>query len=170
MAYSRWCRGLIASLSCCILTACIPVFSYPRFWDFTRTKPQDSDLVGNYEILTLRLTDKQRRLVGSDPRITLRRDHSAELIGIPEFDGFGEGLECVMSGTATWKLDGDGWGWNVWFENYHATNKGAADECKWENSTCEGSLILGRPAHYRLYEYVGDPDSDTGIEFQRLAN
>jgi len=110
VVYSRLCRTLMASLFCCILTACIPVFSYPRFRDFVRTKPQDSDVVGSYSVLEFRLAEKKRRLISSDPRIALRGDYSAGPIDVPEFDGFGEGIECMISGKATWRLDGDRWG------------------------------------------------------------
>ena len=159
----------MASLFCCILTGCIPVFAYPRFWDFARKKPQDSDLVGSYKVLELRLPEEQRRLVGGDPRITLRRDHTADLIALPEFDVFGKGIECIVSGTATWELYNSTWDWYVEFKNYHATNKGSAGECKRENTIWGSPVVLSRHAPDRLYDYVGDPDSDTGIEYHRFA-
>ena len=158
-------------LMCSLCGGCnFPLVSYPRFWDYTKTRPKDAELVGTYRVLQLRLpSDLGRSVRERDTRITLKADHTADLADLPEFDGFGEKLECRLSGSATWRLDEEinsGWGWSVVFQNYHPTNKATTRECNYEN-TIWGILVLSRHAPYRLYSIVGDPDSDTGIEFER---
>ena len=100
----------------------------------------------------------------------MNADHTAILADVLEFDGFGQKLECRLSGSATWELDdkvNDGWGWSVAFQNYHSASKVTNPKCNYENSIWR-ILILSRHAPYRLYDIVGDPDSDTGIEYARL--
>lgn len=155
-------------VSCSLLMSCnIPLGSYPRLWDFAKTRPKDADLVGTYRVVKLRIPDELRHLVRErDARITLRADHTAAFVDIPQFDGFGQKMECELSGSAIWELD-KGRSWSVSFQNYHASPKPAERGCKYENSIWGFFPVLSRHAPYRLYEYVGDPDSDTGIEYGR---
>ncbi len=161
----------LLTLLCSLCVGCnVPLFSYPRLWDYTKTRPKDAELVGTYRVLKLRLTsDLSRSVRERETRITLKADHTADLADVPEFDGFGQKLECRLSGSATWQLDDEinsGWGWSVAFQNYHPTEKVTTHECNYEN-TIWGILVLSRHAPYRLDAIVGDPDSDTGIEFER---
>jgi hypothetical protein len=50
------------------------------------------------------------------------------------------------------------------FEDYIPATKPRAKECQLEDSSWSIPL-LSRRAPYRLYDIVGDPDSDTGIEY-----
>jgi hypothetical protein len=153
---------------CSFLIACnIPLGSYPRFWDFARTRPKDADVAGTYRIVKLRIPSELRHLVRErDAQITLKADHTAVFVDIPVFDGSGEKLICELSGSARWELD-KSFDWYVVFENYHASPKPAEQGCKYENSAWDFFTVLSHHAPYRLYEYVGDPDSDTGLEFGR---
>src|ERR1700730_6403292 len=100
-------RVMITILLCFPLVGCnVPLFSYPPFWDYSKTKPEDTDLVGSYRVLKLRLPDDlSRQVTEKSSRITLNADHTATLTAVPEFDGFGQKLECRWSGSATWKLN-----------------------------------------------------------------
>jgi hypothetical protein len=165
-------RVMITILLCLPLVGCnVPLFSYPPFWDYSKTKPQDTDLVGSYRVLKLRLpSDLSRQVTEKDSRITLNADHTAILVDLPEFDIFGQKLECRLSGSATWKLDdtiNSGWGWSVAFQNFHPSSEVTTRDCNYQDFIW-GILILSRHPPYRLYEIVGDPDSDTGVEYQRL--
>ena len=121
-------RVMITILLCLPLVRCnVPLFSYPPFWDYSKTKPVDTDLVGSYRVLKLRLpSDLSRQVTEKDSRITLNADHTATLTAVPEFDGFGQKLECRWSGSATWELNDKinvGWGWSVAFWNFHPSSK-----------------------------------------------
>jgi hypothetical protein len=164
-------RVAITLVICVPLVGCnVPIFSYPAFWDCSKAKPKDNNLVGSYRVSKLRLPSELKQEVKEkEPRITLNADHTVVLADVPEFDGFGQKLECRLSGSALWELDdkvNDGWGWSVAFQNYHSTSKPTNPKCKNENSIW-GILILSRHAPYRLYDIVGDPDSDTCIEYAR---
>jgi hypothetical protein len=165
--------SIVIAISLCSLAACnFPLFSYPYLWDYTKTKPEDAHIVGTYGLLKSRLPSDLERLVREkQPVIALNTDHTATLTDVPEFDPFGQKLVCRLSGTAIWALDdgiNSGWGWSVAFQNYHPTTKPTTRECDLQNSIW-GILVLSRHAPYRLYAIVGDPDSDTGVEYKRVA-
>jgi hypothetical protein len=144
--------------------------SYPRFWDYTRAKPKESDLSGGYKVLKIRLsTDVAKQIKEQQPSVTLNSDNIALLGKCPRFDGFGDRVDCSRSGPADWSLDKDldaSSGWQLAFKNYRPSTAAAA--CSQENAVWP-VLLLGRKPPYRLYLTVGDPDSDTGIEFQKIA-
>jgi hypothetical protein len=165
-----------AVLWCLVLTGCnLPhlFFSYPRLWDYTKIRPKDADLVGTYGVLALRLPSNLSRAVKErESLITLKADHTATLASVPQFDGFGDTLKCRLSGSATWSLDdaiNSGWGWSLAFQNYHGSLQQRQGECDYENTTW-GILVLSRHPPYRLYAMVGDPDSDTGVEYRKLEH
>jgi hypothetical protein len=163
----------ITIMFCLLLLGCnFPLFSYPPFWDYSKTKPVDAELVGSYRVLKLRLpSDLSRQVTERDSRITLNADHTAILSAVPDFDGFGQKLECRWSGIASWELNdyiNVGWGWSVAFKNFHSLSKAiSAQDCNRQDFVW-GVLILSRHSPYRLYEIVGDPDSDSGVEYERL--
>src|SRR6267154_2591841 len=77
----------------------VPLGSYPHFWEYTKAKPRDEDLVGTYQLLKLRLpSDLERTVREKDPIITLRADHTVVFTEVPKFDGFGQKLVCRLSG------------------------------------------------------------------------
>jgi hypothetical protein len=164
----------IVTFSCALLSGCRPppLMSYPWFWDFTKTKPKEADIAGTYKFLKLRLPSELERAVREeDASITLLTDHTAMLANVPEFDDFGQKLVCRLAGSANWDLDdqtsGAG-GWSVMFRDYRPATTPTVNECKLENSLWSIS-VLSRHAPYRLYAIVGDPDSDTGVEVQRVS-
>jgi hypothetical protein len=162
----------IAILSFFLVGCNVPLGSYPRFWDYTKTKPKDDDLVGIYKVVKLRLpSDLGRTVREKDPVLALKADHTVVFTDVPKFDRFGDKLVCRLSGSANWALNDEinsGWGWSVVFQDYRPLTKSVARECDYENSLW-GILILSRHAPYRLYAIIGDPDSDTGVEFSRVS-
>ena len=153
----------------CMLSSCKPppLMSYPWFWDYTRARPKGADLSGRYKILKVRLSAEIAKSL-QEPSVTINVDNTAVLANFPRFDGFGDRIECNRSGTADWSLVNlePVSGWQLAFKNYRPSTASAA--CGPDNFTWPVSL-LGQKSPYRLYLTVGDPDSDTGIEFQRAA-
>jgi hypothetical protein len=162
---------VVVIFSCMLLVGCQPppLLSYPWYWDYTKTKPNEPDIVGKYKILKLRLPSKLEDSVRErDATITLQADHTAVLTDVPNFDDFGEKLVCRLSGSAHWELydqTANLGGWSVLFQSYNPATKPTAKECELENSSWS-ILILSKHAPYRLYAIVGDPDSDTGVEYK----
>jgi hypothetical protein len=111
-----------------------------------------------------------RAVSEKEPVISLKADHTAVFTDVPKFDGFGDELVCRLSGSANWELSSfnSGAGWSVEFQNYRPALEVTKPECNLEN-TAWGILVLSQHAPYRLYATVGDPDSDTGIEYRRIA-
>jgi hypothetical protein len=147
-----------------------PLLSYPWFWDYTKTKPKQSDLLGTYVPIKVRLpVDLERSVRQKNASIDLVSDHTAVFSNVPKFHTSGEAIVCTLNGSAQWRL-GEPFsrldGWTVEFSNYQPATALAAPDCKRENTTWS-ILILSKRAPYRLYTTVGDPDSDTGVEFGR---
>jgi len=159
----------LSLLVCFVLTGCRSyILTYPYPWDYSKQEPKESDMVGTYEILKLRLPSSAASGVDKGARITLRGDGTTALSSVPVFDDSGFKFVCSLTGAATWNLDdriNSGWGWSVAFENYRPAAKPIAPECNLRNAIVGGFLILSRHAPYRLYEIVGDPDSGTGVAF-----
>jgi hypothetical protein len=99
-------RKLVSSLfllflACSLLVGCRNYFlTYPYPWDYSKKKPKESDMVGTYKILKLRLPSAASG-VDKDARITLRSDGTAVFSSVPEFDDFGQRFVCSLSGAAT---------------------------------------------------------------------
>jgi hypothetical protein len=158
----------VVILACCSVGCRDYFLSYPYPWITPKKPPQESEMVGRYKIVQLRLPST---VTGIDKaaRIVLKSDHSAELFSVPQFDKFAQKIVCSLSAAATWKLDNvtNNGRWSVEFQVSGPTTKPMPRECDLATySDFEGLLVLGRHAPYRLY-IVGDPDSDTGIEFGR---
>jgi hypothetical protein len=141
--------------------------SYPYLWDLNSKRPKDAELAGTYKILKIRLaSDLARTIKTEGSRITLESDHTAILSDVPEFDTPGETQVCSASGSATWNEDNTqnaGMGWSVEFTDFSPAKTSTTPGCA--HRDLSGLVILGRHAPHRLYQSVGDPDSDTGVEY-----
>lgn len=141
--------------------------SYPFVWDLNAKRPKDAELAGTYKILKIRLaSDLSRTINPESSKITLKPDHTAILSDVPEFDTPGETQVCSASGSATWDEDdkeNEGMGWSVEFTNFSPANAATTPACADRNLS--NLVILGRHVPHRLYQSVGDPDSDTGVEY-----
>jgi hypothetical protein len=156
----------------CALTGLSP-FAYPRLWDYTRAKPAELSLSGVYRIRQVRTAggDSATGLIQTfrtrtDVTVTVNRDGTATLLNIPAFDLSGEKMNCSFSGLAKWQLFGDG-DWVIRFDAVHVT--GPSDNVVQEpcgSQWNDGMNILGQAPPYRLWLGIGDPDNDTGIEFE----
>jgi hypothetical protein len=143
--------------------------SYPWFWDYTRARPKGADLAGTYGVLKVRLPENLSTEVRARQSLQiLKADHTVAFRDFPIFDGFGDSLVCRLSGTANWSLNhfNSNVSWSIDFEKFHPIAKSDTKDCDYERTTWE-ILLLGQKPPYRLYTTVGDPDSDTGIEFGR---
>jgi hypothetical protein len=165
----------ISILSCLLLEGCrpLPLLSYPWFWDYTKTKPKETDVLGTYKILKLRLPgDLSNSVREKETKINLAANHTAELTEVPVFDDSGQELICRLRGSAHWDFydqTANLGGWTLTFQDYIPATKPTAKECEFGDSM--GSLlILSKQPPYRLYAMVGDPDSDTGVEFQSVSH
>ena len=88
---------------------------------------------------------------------------------MPDIEPYEFKVQCVYSGPGVWALDDygdpDNEEWHIMLET-----KRSADSPKktWGPCSGWGMLILSRHPPYRLYKVIGDPDNDTGMEFERV--
>jgi hypothetical protein len=159
---------LVASL---LLGCTASPLAYPRFWDYSRERPNELDLLGTYKFF------KSSGSFGyghgyrgnRNVAITLYADHTASLSAMPSIEPDQFKLPCTYSGPGVWTLDDhgdpDGGEWHVMIETKQSTDsqKKTWGPCSWWEM-----LILSRHPPYRLYKVIGDPDNDTGLEFSRV--
>jgi hypothetical protein len=149
-----------------------PLMSYSYFWDH----PQESRRAQMSSVLTNPIKSDFRKscraqLEKKDPSVKLNGDGTTILKTVPVFGGFADKGACRRTGGANWALDSElspGWGWSVVFREFRSNLKAVQQECYRERASWEMQL-LGRHAPYRLYTIVGDPDSDEGVEFKKVA-
>jgi hypothetical protein len=155
--------GSALVLNGCTGCGALSPFAYPHAWDFTRSKPKDTELVGTYWVLKTSGSPPSFRLT-SDVRITLNADHTAAVYGIPEYDPSGERIECIVSTSGTWEVGaGSDLTLEFWPKDADRRQHGTS-QCGRSNTPL---WLLGQRKPYRLYLCIGDPDSDVGIEFSR---
>jgi hypothetical protein len=139
--------------------------SYPRFCAHPKDRPSDADLAGTYKVVKLRVDDEfVKTLQQRGSILILKADNTAQFRNFAVFDTPGVSV-CRLTGTARWQA-GEGLGnlhqWSVEFDDVQPTDESNAPGC----SRTLGELqILSRQQSYRLYQLVGDPDSDTGVEY-----
>ena len=145
-------------------TRLLSIFIGPvNIWNTPRHAPALQDVVGMYTP-----EDKSRQyFVGSlalSSYIKLNEDHTVEIHDMPSFDGFGEYQNCHYSEQGKWGFFESG-------EEVQITLYANDKPPQPEDSPCnkDGAFIelLGRHKPYRLYQIIGDPDSDTGITYLR---
>ena len=141
--------------------------AYPHFWDYTKVKPNDIDMLGSYKFL------KSSGSFGyghgyqgnRNITVTLHADHTATLSAMPSIEPDQYKTLCTYSGPGVWALDDhgdpDGDEWYVMIET-----KQSADSKKktWGPCSWWEMLILNRRPPYRLYKVIGD----TGLEFSHV--
>src|SRR5690348_1959748 len=78
--------------------------TYPYPWDYSKEKPRESDLVGSYKILKLRLSPDLSSKIVPGAQITLNSDGTGLFTDVPGLDVSGEKLICNLTSAAKWKL------------------------------------------------------------------
>lgn len=159
---------VIVSMSVFLAGCNIPLFGYPHFWDYPQSKPTDADMVGTYRVSRMRLSKKLTHAVlEKEAVIVLNADQTGTLTNFPDFDAFANTLVCRVSGSVNWRVDHPESYW-VSFESHRPEKNTQESDCELEG-TVFPVIILSRHAPYRLYWTVGDPDSDEGIEFEKVG-
>jgi hypothetical protein len=148
-------------LSGCALSGFSP-FAYPHWWDFTKQRPKNSELVGSYHAFKKSGSPSGVTSI-ANITVQLNADGTAQIASIPIHDGFGEKKLCDLSASGKWLVDGSSRAWAL--EVVKLVDVKSAGNCP-PNSNLP-FFILGQREPYRIYLTIGDPDSDEGIEFRR---
>jgi hypothetical protein len=129
---------------------------------------KEADLIGTYKPSSFDGDAADIRYLNAGQLgITLRTDHTAIISGFPEFDGFGDEVVCTLSGPARWKMSGAGIILDI--ENFEPHLPRPQNPEKRQCYNHVGIDITGRFSPHKLYLVIGDPDSGTGIELQRVS-
>ena len=166
--------SLLLVFVCSLSVGCRKYFlTYPYPWDYSKEKPKEFDVAGDYKITKLRIPSGASSGIDQDAHVTLKSDGTAVFTAVPEFNISGKKPICRLSGSATWKLETrkvNGVPWVLQFQNFVAVPKPVVPKCDLGSEAFGEIVVIGRKFPYRLYQIVGDPDDDAGIEFQRLEH
>jgi hypothetical protein len=124
---------------------------------FTETKPKESDLIGIYEPddKTQKLITKDGGYASSNCKIKVDADGKIEFTNMPDWwqDGSGESHKQFISKNGTWDLEKVNDYWQIVWEH---------------DKTVDLSLhLLGQKPPYKIDIYIGDPDSELFMIFER---
>jgi hypothetical protein len=161
------CAPIMLGVVIAVLLGC----GRPHGWDYTAVSPKETDLVGTYKVT--RYNGEIDSIEGFSRRnsiqVVLNADHTTRVSEFPQFDGFGDFVICKLSESGTWEF-GRGPGAEIRFK-FKSVPKSKDDSR--HGRECSGDFeipLLGHRPPYSLYLSIGDPDSDTGIELQRVAD
>ena len=129
----------------------------PAIWNRAWHAPAGGDLAGSYH-------ESERHWKGGSPSIRaslqLNSDGTMTMNNFPNSDGE---LNCVMSGSGSWKMDDSQV--DLILEKYDNSST-----CKIEGLPygIMGALaVAGHSKPYTLYRTLGDPDSGEGVWLRR---
>ena len=126
---------------------------------FTKNKPKESDLIGTYEpdAKTQKLIVKDGGYVSTNCQIEVDADGKIEFTNMPDWweNGFGESHKKLISTNGIWKLEKIQGYWGIDWENENITH---------------GVDLIGQKPPYKIHIYVGDPDSDCFMIFEKAKS
>jgi hypothetical protein len=128
----------------------------PAIWSLPHHAPPFANLVGRY-IESERRSDKPKS--GPDAVLELNADGSMRVSNLPA--EFSDQVSCTLSGSGTWAQSGES-AYESKIE-IRITSVEAVDPC----TSAADFQIVGHSKPYSLYEYLGDPDSGTGVWLKR---
>ena len=129
--------------------------------DFTRSKPDEEDLIGTWTATKGTIRDIKDRggYSQSDPKLILSADGTCTVTDMPDWwrGGFGESHKQFESGSGKWNIEKDE---NVWKIYVLALKLPAGHQAV--------HLARQKPP-YQLHITLGDPDSGNYMLFEREA-
>jgi hypothetical protein len=126
---------------------------------FTKNKPKESNLIGTYEpdAKTQKLITNDGGYASSNCQIKIDADGKIEFTNMPDWwqGGSGESHKQLVSTNSTWDLEKVDDYWQIVWKH---------------DKTFDLNLhLIGQKPPYKIHIYVGDPDSDRFMIFERAA-
>jgi hypothetical protein len=149
------------TIFCCVLTLLIASCGdVARYYDLTRAKPEMSDIIGVWvpdKATRDYMRDKGRYDTNLETKLILEENSEVKIVNMPDWwdDGFGESYRKMQSEQGRWGLYQSP-GSKFW-EIRMALSSGT----KFMN-------LLGQKQPYKMFLYIGDPDSGEVMTFTRL--
>ncbi len=138
-----------------------------NIWNTTWHAPPVADTVGYYEFSEINWGGHEP-LRSEDLKhsgFRLSANHTIEVIDVPAFDGFGDPLNCVYSGTGEWSED-EGGGVMLGI-SIKVSTSGASDKPPCAPTSLSLIQLLGHSPPYRIWYNIGDPDNEMGLKYVR---
>jgi hypothetical protein len=135
-----------------------------NFWDYARSKPQDTDLIGRYGGTLVGESAFDDAASLGNITLTLETNGAGRVSALPVFDAGGRKLLRSLSGDVVWRVskpfnpNGEEW----WLEMTLTARSSTGREVK-------HFLVLERRPPHRFFMIVGNPDDYVGVEFKLLA-
>jgi hypothetical protein len=154
----RFTRG--KTVICCVLTLFVASCGeVARYYDLTRAKPELSEIIGVWvpdKATREYMRDKGRYDTNLETKLILEESGEVKIVNMPDWwrNGFGESYGKMQSEQGRWELHQSS-GSKFW-EIRMALSSGT----KFLN-------LLGQKQPYKMFLYVGDPDSGEVMTFTR---
>jgi hypothetical protein len=152
-------RRVILCIFVLLVTSCGEA---ARYYDLTRTQPEQSDLVGVW--VPDKMTREFMRIKGgydANPGTKLILEDSGELkvVNMPDWwnDGFGTSHGNMQSEQGRWRL-------------YQSSGSKSWEITITLPSGTKFMSLLGQNPPYRMFLYIGDPDSGEVMTFTRSSD
>jgi hypothetical protein len=135
-----------------------------NFWDYARSKPQDTDLIGTYRGTLVGESRFEDAASLVDITLTLETNGVGQISALPVFDAGGRKLLSSISGDVRWRVskpfnsNGEEW----WLEITLLAQSSTG-------GTVKEMLVLERRPPHRFFMIVGNPDDYVGVEFKLLG-
>ena len=135
-----------------------------NFWDYAKSKPQDTDLIGTYRGTLVGESRFEDAASLGDITLTLETNGAGQISALPVFDAGGMKLISSMSGDVIWRVskpfnpNGEEWWLEMMLLAQSSTSR-----------TVKEMLVLGATPPHRFFMIVGDPDDYVGVEFKLAA-
>jgi hypothetical protein len=136
-----------------------------NFWDYARSKPQDTDLIGTYRGTLVGASKIGDAASLGDITLTLETNGAGQISALPVFDAGGRKLLSSISGDVVWRVskpfnpNGEEWWLKITLLAQSSISRAVKE-----------MLVLERCPPHRFFMIVGDPDDYVGVEFKPLAN
>jgi hypothetical protein len=132
-------------------------------WNTPWRAPGATEIAGYYRISKENNRAPEGTVLPEHAAITLGADHRLEIIDVPAFDGLGARLDCNYGGAGKWDFRGT----NLFLSIDTVSPARPEDRPVCDPTSLSGVFeVLGHSRPYRLWYYIGDPDSWQGLTFE----
>jgi hypothetical protein len=142
----------------------------PEYWEFTRKKPRQEDVVGQYvpDQKARKFIFEKRNYPKEKISINLGPDGSFELKNIPDcwLSDFGKSSGKFNSGGGTWELAEHDSRWTL---SLHFPSTEHFSAKRFKGGFFTFVMLIGEKPPYIIYLMVGDPDGGEGMRFEKIG-
>jgi hypothetical protein len=127
--------------------------------------PSATEIAGYYRLSKETNRPPEGNKLPRNAGIRLGKDHVLEITDVPSFGDFGAQPKCNYNGTGKWGFGGEGVKLYLNIDASTRSQPGDLPSCA--PAGLYGVFdVLGHSRPYRIWYWIGDPDSEQGLTFE----